>query len=104
MKNYPFRRELFWDVDPATIDVDQNARYVIERILDLGNQNDVRWLLGQYPEKQIKVVISTSRRLHKKSAHFWGLMYHIPLTNIRCLHPVSRRTQRAHTKNSLKKG
>ena len=32
----PFRPTLFWDVDPATIDPDKNAKYIIERIMDFG--------------------------------------------------------------------
>lgn len=95
----PFRQELFWDVDPKTIDASRHARYVIERILDLGNLHDVQWLRGRYPEEKIKDVVCTSRRLHKKSANFWRLIYRIPLTQIRCLHPASRRKQKTYTKN-----
>jgi len=31
-----FRQALFWDVNPAKIDPKKNARYVVERVLDLG--------------------------------------------------------------------
>lgn len=95
----PFRQELFWDVDPKTIDASKHTRYVIERILDFGNPSDVQWLRDCFAEKKIKDVISNSRKLHKKSANFWGLIYHIPLTQIRCLHPASHRKQKTYTKN-----
>ena len=34
-----FRRSLFWDVDPKTIDEKRHATYIIERILDFGNDD-----------------------------------------------------------------
>ncbi|GEM_PF-6176582 len=37
IKKIPFRQELFWDVDPKTIDPKRHARYIIERILDFEN-------------------------------------------------------------------
>ncbi|MBI4994134.1 hypothetical protein HZC21_00610 [Candidatus Peregrinibacteria bacterium] len=32
-----FRQSLFWDIDPKTIDLKKHKRYIIERILDFGN-------------------------------------------------------------------
>ncbi len=98
MKYSPFRQELFWDIDPKTIDTERNARYVIERILDLGNLHDTRWLQAHYPEEKIKRVILMSRRLHKKSANFWRVMYHIPVTNIQCLQPAFRVKRKTYLK------
>jgi len=37
-----FRQALFWDTNPNKIDAQKNAQYVIERILDLGNDREVR--------------------------------------------------------------
>jgi len=45
-----FRQSLFWDVDPKTIDPEKHSRYIIERILDLGEPEEVRWLFHQYPQ------------------------------------------------------
>jgi len=33
-----FRQSLFWDVDPKTINQMVHARYIIERVLDFGNE------------------------------------------------------------------
>src|SRR5262245_26057051 len=43
-KAFRFRRSLFWDADPASIDPRRHARYIIERILDLGDVEEVRWM------------------------------------------------------------
>ena len=55
------RQSLFWDTDPKTIDLQKNAQYVIERILDFGNDNEVRWLWNFYDKPLLSGVIEKSR-------------------------------------------
>lgn len=68
-----FRPELFWDVDPKTIDPKKHARYIIERVLDFGNDREVRWLFRRYRPKTIKQVLRQPRvALHDKSKNLWS--------------------------------
>lgn len=70
-----FRQSLFWDVDPGKIDPQKNDSYVIERILDLGNDEEVRWLFGYYPKSRIASVVKRERGvLHEKSKALWSLV------------------------------
>lgn len=79
MKSVPepirFRQSLFWDVDPKTVDPQKHARYIIERVLDFGNDEELRWLVGYYPRQLISEVVKTSRTLHAKSHALWNLLY-----------------------------
>ncbi|MBI4128309.1 MAG: hypothetical protein HY459_04575 [Parcubacteria group bacterium] len=68
------RPSLFWDVDPKTIDLKRHARYVIERVLDFGNDKEVRWLWKTYSRDQIREVVATSRVLHNQSRALWKLL------------------------------
>ena len=70
-----FRQSLFWDIDPRTIDPEKHARYIIERVLDFGNDEEIRWAVGYYPRELIKAVVKTSRVLHAKSRSLWNLLY-----------------------------
>lgn len=70
-----FRQTLFWDVDPKVIDPDKNAVYVIERILDFGNDEEVRWMVKYYPVSLIRKVVRTSRVLQPKSRSLWELVF-----------------------------
>ncbi len=70
-----FRQSLFWDVDPKKIDTKKHARYIIERILDFGNDDEVRWMGGVYSKRMIKKTIDNSRVLHAKSKNLWQLIY-----------------------------
>jgi len=66
-----FRQSLFWDTDPARIDIKKNARYVIERIMDFGNAEEARWMWKQYPKQLLHSVVQKSRALHKSSKTLW---------------------------------
>ena len=65
------RRSLFWDTNPARIDIKKNASYIIERILDFGNDQEVRWLWKTYPREVLKSVVTTSKNLHDSSKSLW---------------------------------
>ncbi len=69
----PFRQELFWDVDPATIDAQKNATYVIERILELGDISEMKWLTHYYSSSLIRKILQTSRVVSAKSKNLWLL-------------------------------
>ncbi len=68
------RQALFWDTDPAKIDLQKNAQYVIERVLDLGNDREVRWLWKFYDKKLLKKVVTNSRSLRPKAKNLWTLV------------------------------
>lgn len=70
-KAIKFRRSLFWDVDPATIDPDKNAKYIIERIMDFGNDQEARWIYRKYPRSLLHDVVKKSRSLHPQSKVLW---------------------------------
>lgn len=66
-----FRRSLFWDVDPRTIDPKKHARYIIERVLDFGDDQEARWVYKTYPRRFIHEVAKTSRALHPQTKVLW---------------------------------
>jgi len=68
-------RFLFWDARLEDIHVRRNARYIIERVLDMGNLDGVNWLQRIYPVQRIMEVLATSRSLSEKSKNFWRLWF-----------------------------
>lgn len=75
IKPIKFRQSLFWDVDPKTIDPKKHAWYIIERVLDFGNDNEVRWVVHNYSSRLIKKVVNESRVLDPKSKSLWSLVW-----------------------------
>jgi hypothetical protein len=69
-----FRQSLFWDIDPKTLNIKKHAVYIIERIMEFGKDNEVRWLWSTYKPSQLKTVASLSRALSPMTKNFWRIM------------------------------
>ena len=69
-----FRPSLFWDVDIKNLDTKKHAIYIIERIIDFGNDDEVRWMWKNYPRILIEKVVKNSRVLHSSSRSLWTLL------------------------------
>jgi len=68
-------RHLFWDTDPAKIDIKSNQRYIIERVLEFGRIDALRWLQLTYPTKSIIETLLTTRKISVRSKNFWGVWF-----------------------------
>ncbi len=68
-----FRQSLFWDTDPSRIDTKKNAQYIIERILDFGRDDEVRWLWNFYDRALLRDVVQKSRCLRPETKKLWEL-------------------------------
>jgi len=64
----------FWDADPSQIDTRKNKAYIIERLLELGDERAVHWLFSTYSLEEIRRVLNNSRSLFPKSRRFWEIM------------------------------
>jgi len=69
-----FIQVLFWEVNPKNIDAQKNAQYIIERIADLGNDKEARWVLDYYDKAMIRKIILKSRCLRPDSKKLWTLL------------------------------
>jgi hypothetical protein len=77
---------LFWDVDVSAFEPSEYPDYTILRVLELGDQDAVRWLRSTFSEPEILGVLRTERRLSRKSANFWALVYGVPADAVAALH------------------
>ena len=64
----------FWDTDSSRLDLRKNKDYIIERILELGDEKAVKWLFSNYSRNEIRRVLAASRRISRKSANYWSLV------------------------------
>ncbi len=67
---------LFWDCRPDTIDVQAQAPFVLERILEYGSLPAVRWALTTYGVERMKQFLRGRgvRTLSRKTLSFWTLL------------------------------
>jgi len=76
---------LFWDTDLDTFKPEAYPDYTIFRVLELGDEAALAWLRQTFPEREIRRVLSTERRLSEKSANFWALVYRVPSREVAAL-------------------
>ena len=86
----------FWDVNPSQIDTEKNADYVIERLLEMGDESSFKYLKETYGLPQMGEVLTRSRKLSPRSANFWAIILRVDPKEVRCLKRQFRRTQESH--------
>lgn len=89
--------QLFWDTNLAGFDPLAYPEYTIARVLEWGDKEAVAWLRATFPEAKIAEVIRTDRRLSRRSANFWALVYGIPPDRVAGLSPDSQAPSSAHS-------
>lgn len=74
---------LFWDAED--IDIERHAAYIISRVLDYGNEKDLKILRKIYPDEKLIEVIKKRRGIMPRTARFWSVYFKIPIKEIECL-------------------
>jgi len=79
-----FLEPYFWEVDFSRLRLPERQTYVIERVLEFGDDRAIRWLKETFPPATIADVVCHSRRISKNTASLWALVFDIPKEQIRC--------------------
>ena len=74
-----------WDIDLKSLDLNKHKRYVIERVIQFGWPEQVRWLCKRYTGKEIAAVVRVSKNISRKTAAYWSLHLKIPRGKVLCL-------------------
>jgi|YelNatPaOPRAMG01_1025707.scaffolds.fasta_scaffold158766_2 hypothetical protein len=78
-------KRLFWDVNKDEVDPELHKSFIIRRIVNHGDMDDVRWMLNIYSKDEIIHVIKKSKGISRKSAFFWATYFNIPTEDVICL-------------------
>jgi hypothetical protein len=84
--NFPsYLGKNFWDVDIKKLDIEKHATFILERILEFGDEKAVRWLFKHFTNDKITDAIRTSRNISLKSANFWSNFFNLDKSEVLCL-------------------
>ena len=78
MKHY------FWDTDINTLDLDKNRVFIIERLLNVGNEKTLSWVFENYSINSVRDAVQTSRGLSLKTARCWQNYFNLKEEEMRC--------------------
>ena len=73
-----------WDVDTGQLDFDQRSGFVIERLMEFGGDEAIRWMLGYYSQQQLEAVLEQSRQISAKTANYWVHYFGISQQRVSC--------------------
>ena len=86
----PEFHKYFWDVDATKVNPQEHPIYVINRLLDKGGLEAVRWVRHAFPESLIIETIKKIKDFSPWNGVFWARMYNIPREEVACLEPSYR--------------
>ncbi len=81
---YFFKPSLFWDINSKAIDMDNHARFIIERIVTRGTWADWQSLVKIYGKQKILAETMKIRSLDQKSFNFLIVYFNVEKEKFRC--------------------
>ncbi|MDP2967236.1 MAG: hypothetical protein Q8N87_02405 [bacterium] len=78
-------KKYFWDVDFSKLDKKNYSQFIIERILEYGDERAIKWMRENFKLNQIKNVLQQSKNISRKSANFWRFIFSLNKNKILCL-------------------
>ncbi len=77
-------RELFWDVNYESIDWDAKYRFVIVRVFERGDIEDIRQCRRYYGDKRVKEALLETKSLAENRLHLAAAVVDEPIQKFRC--------------------
>jgi len=87
-----FNKRIFWDVDFEKLDYDLRANFVIERVFERGDVDDIRQCRRFYGDEKVTQALLKAKFLPEHRIHLASAVIDKPLNEFRCyilrqLHP-----------------
>ena len=70
-----YLRPFFWDVDFRNLSVKDSSYFIISRLMEHGDEAEMRFLLKTYNQNEMIHVLKTGRSLSRRSREFWKIFF-----------------------------
>lgn len=85
MKAKPvFHPRIFWDVNFEKLDYDEKASFVIERVFERGDVEDIRQCRRYYGDERVKTVLLNAKYLPLDKLYLASAVIDEPVNKFRC--------------------
>ncbi len=79
-----FEKHIFWDVDFENLDYDKYFRYVIERVFERGDVQDIRNCRRYYGDDKVRDILLNAKFLPETRMYLASAVIDRPVTELRC--------------------
>lgn len=83
VKPYDNKR-IFWDVDSEKLDYEKKASFIIERVFERGDVEDIRMCRRFYGDEKVQVVLLNAKYLPERRIYLASAIFNKPLSEFRC--------------------
>ena len=88
-------KRIFWDVNFDAIDYDEKWKFVIERVFDRGDIDDIRQVRRYYGDEKVIQALTTAKYLFDETINFCSGIFEIPKEKFRCY--ILKQSNPAHS-------
>ncbi|GIW66825.1 MAG: hypothetical protein KatS3mg095_0723 [Candidatus Parcubacteria bacterium] len=67
-------KKYFWDIDFNSLDIKKYQDYIIERLLEYGDEKAYQWLFNKFSLTKILKVANKSRKISPKTKNFVNII------------------------------
>jgi hypothetical protein len=78
---------IFWDVNMATLDFDAKAKFVIERVFERGDIEDIRQCRRYYGDEKVADALLNAKFLPLRTIYLASAVIDRPLIDFSCYIP-----------------
>ncbi len=79
-----FEKRIFWDVDFENLDYDKHPNWVIERVFDRGDVEDIRQCRRYYGDEKVREALLNAKFISEHRLHLAAVIIDEPLEKFRC--------------------
>ena len=79
-----FNKRIFWDVNFEALDYDLKSAFVIERVFERGDVDDIRQCRRYYGDERVTDVLLNAKFLSERRLHLAAAVINKPYTEFRC--------------------
>jgi len=77
-------KRLFWDVNFNTLDYQKNSSFIIERVFERGDIEDIRQIRRYYGDSKLSESLLNAKYLDLKTIYLASAVIDRPITDFRC--------------------
>lgn len=79
-----FNKRIFWDVDVNSLDFDKRSAFVIQRVFERGDVQDIRTCRRYYGDDRIKTALTQAKWLPLNTIYLACALLDNELTDYKC--------------------
>ncbi len=77
-------KRIFWDIDPEKLDFETKASFIIERVFERGDVEDIRMCRRFYGDEKVAEVLKKAKSLMLHTVYLAAALFNNELQDYRC--------------------